>query len=305
MLKQRTIKSIVKTVGIGVHSGRKVELTLRPAGPDTGIVFTRVDLPTPVEIPAATTAIGDTRLASVLQKDGVRVSTIEHLMSACAGLGIDNLYVDVTAEEIPIMDGSAATFVFLIQSVGVEEQNAAKKFIKVKKPVEIRDGDKFARLDPFFGFKLKFTIDFRHPAVDKTGQALEVDFANTSYVREIARARTFGYAHEVEMLRELGLARGASMDNAIALDEYRILNNDGLRYDDEFVKHKMLDAIGDLYVVGHPLLASYTAYKSGHGLNNALLRELLAHEDAYEVVTFEDLQQAPRGFGFDAQTAFA
>ncbi|WP_133647366.1 UDP-3-O-acyl-N-acetylglucosamine deacetylase [Paraburkholderia flava] len=305
MLKQRTIKSIVKTVGIGVHSGRKVELTLRPAGPDTGIVFTRVDLPTPVEIPAATTAIGDTRLASVLQKDGVRVSTIEHLMSACAGLGIDNMYVDVTAEEIPIMDGSAATFVFLIQSVGVEEQNAAKKFIKVTKPVEIRDGDKFARLDPFFGFKLKFTIDFRHPAVDKTGQALEVDFANTSYVREIARARTFGYAHEVEMLRELGLARGASMDNAIALDEYRILNNDGLRYDDEFVKHKMLDAIGDLYVVGHPLLASYTAYKSGHGLNNALLRELLAHEDAYEVVTFEDLQQAPRGFGFDAQTAFA
>jgi UDP-3-O-[3-hydroxymyristoyl] N-acetylglucosamine deacetylase len=305
MLKQRTIKSIVKTVGIGVHSGRKVELTLRPAAPDTGIVFTRVDLPTPVEIPAATTSIGDTRLASVLQKDGVRVSTIEHLMSACAGLGIDNLYVDVTAEEIPIMDGSAATFVFLIQSVGVEEQNAAKKFIKVTKPVEIIDGDKFARLDPFFGFKLKFTIDFRHPAVDKTGQALEVDFARTSYVRDIARARTFGYAHEVEMLRELGLARGASMDNAIALDEYRILNNDGLRYDDEFVKHKMLDAIGDLYVVGHPLLASYTAYKSGHGLNNALLRELLKHEDAYEIVTFEDTQKAPRGFAFDTQTAFA
>lgn len=305
MLKQRTIKSIVKTVGIGVHSGRKVELTLRPAAPDTGIVFTRVDLPTPVEIPAATTSIGDTRLASVLQKDGVRVSTIEHLMSACAGLGIDNLYVDVTAEEIPIMDGSAATFVFLIQSVGVEEQNAAKKFIKVTKPVEIIDGDKFARLDPFFGFKLKFTIDFRHPAVDKTGQALEVDFAQTSYVRDIARARTFGYAHEVEMLRELGLARGASMDNAIALDEYRILNNDGLRYDDEFVKHKMLDAIGDLYVIGHPLLASYTAYKSGHGLNNALLRELLKHEDAYEIVTFEDTQKAPRGFAFDTQTAFA
>ena len=305
MLKQRTIKSIVKTVGIGVHSGRKVELTLRPAAPDTGIVFTRVDLPTPVEIPAATTSIGDTRLASVLQKDGVRVSTIEHLMSACAGLGIDNLYVDVTAEEIPIMDGSAATFVFLIQSVGVEEQNAAKKFIKVTKSVEIIDGDKFARLDPFFGFKLKFTIDFRHPAVDKTGQALEVDFAQTSYVRDIARARTFGYAHEVEMLRELGLARGASMDNAIALDEYRILNNDGLRYDDEFVKHKMLDAIGDLYVIGHPLLASYTAYKSGHGLNNALLRELLKHEDAYEIVTFEDTQKAPRGFAFDTQTAFA
>ena len=226
MLKQRTIKSIVKTVGIGLHSGRKVNLTLRPAAPDTGIVFSRVDLPTPVDIPASAMAIGDTRLASVLQKDGARVSTIEHLMSACAGLGIDNLYVDVTAEEIPIMDGSAGSFVFLIQSAGIEEQNAAKKFIKVTKPVEIRDGDKFARLDPFFGFKLKFTIDFRHPAVDKTGQALEVDFANTSYVREIARARTFGFAHEVEMMRELGLARGGSMDNAIVLDEYRILNNE-------------------------------------------------------------------------------
>ncbi|MCU9957761.1 MULTISPECIES: UDP-3-O-acyl-N-acetylglucosamine deacetylase [Burkholderia] len=305
MLKQRTIKSIVKTVGIGLHSGRKVELTLRPAAPGTGIVFSRVDLPTPVDIPASAMSIGDTRLASVLQKDGARVSTVEHLMSACAGLGIDNLYVDVTAEEIPIMDGSAASFVFLIQSAGIEEQNAPKRFIKVTKPVEIRDGDKFARLDPFFGFKLKFTIDFRHPAVDKTGQELEVDFANTSYVREIARARTFGFAHEVEMMRELGLARGGSMDNAIVLDEYRILNNDGLRYDDEFVKHKMLDAIGDLYVVGHPLLASYTAYKSGHGLNNALLRELLAHEDAYEIVTFDDPQTAPSGFAFDAQTAFA
>lgn len=305
MLKQRTIKSIVKTVGIGLHSGRKVELTLRPAAPGTGIVFSRVDLPTPIDIPASAMSIGDTRLASVLQKDGARVSTVEHLMSACAGLGIDNLYVDVTAEEIPIMDGSAASFVFLIQSAGIEEQNAPKRFIKVKKPVEIRDGDKFARLDPYFGFKLKFTIDFRHPAVDKTGQELEVDFANTSYVREIARARTFGFAHEVEMMRELGLARGGSMDNAIVLDEYRILNNDGLRYDDEFVKHKMLDAIGDLYVIGHPLLASYTAYKSGHGLNNALLRELLAHEDAYEIVTFDDPQAAPSGFAFDTQTAFA
>ena len=305
MLKQRTIKTVVKTVGIGLHSGRKVELTLKPAPAGTGIVFARIDLPTPVDIPASALAIGDTRLASVLQKDGARVSTIEHLMSACAGLGIDNLYVDVTAEEIPIMDGSAASFVFLIQSAGIEEQNAAKKFIKVTKPVEIRDGDKFARLEPYFGFKLSFTIDFRHPAVDKTGQALEVDFANTSYVREIARARTFGFAHEVEMMRELGLARGGSMDNAIVLDEYRILNNDGLRYDDEFVKHKMLDAIGDLYVVGHPLLASYTAYKGGHALNNMLLRELLAHEDAFEIVTFEDTQKAPRGFAFDTQTAFA
>lgn len=305
MLKQRTIKSIVKTVGIGLHSGRKVELTLRPAAPGTGIVFSRVDLPTPVDIPASAMSIGDTRLASVLQKDGASVSTVEHLMSACAGLGIDNLYVDVTAEEIPIMDGSAASFVFLIQSAGIEEQNAPKRFIKVRKPVEVRDGDKFARLDPYFGFKLKFTIDFRHPAVDKTGQELEVDFANTSYVREIARARTFGFAHEVEMMRELGLARGGSMDNAIVLDEYRILNNDGLRYDDEFVKHKMLDAIGDLYVVGHPLLAAYTAYKSGHGLNNALLRELLANQDAYEIVSFDDPQKAPGGFAFDTQTAFA
>src|ERR1700742_996983 len=296
MLKQRTIKSIVKTVGIGLHSGRKVDLTLRPAAPDTGIVFSRVDLPTPVDIPASAMAIGDTRLASVLQKDGARVSTVEHLMSACAGLGIDNLYVDVTAEEIPIMDGSAASFVFLIQSAGIEEQNAAKKFIKVKKPVEIRDGDKFARLDPFFGFKLKFTIDFRHPAVDKTGQALEVDFANTSYVREIPRARTFGYAHEVETMRELGLARGGSMDNAIVLDEYRILNNDGLRYDDEFVKHKMLDAIGDLYVVGHPLLASYPAYERGHALNNQMLGALLAVPSAWETVAFDDERKAPAGF---------
>jgi UDP-3-O-[3-hydroxymyristoyl] N-acetylglucosamine deacetylase len=305
MLKQRTITTVRKTVGNGLQSGRKVDLTLRPAPIGTGIVFSRIDLPEPVDIPASAMAIGDTRLASVLQKDGARVSTIEHLMSACAGLGIDNLYVDVTAEEIPIMDGSAASFVFLIQSAGIEEQNAPKKFIKVKKPVEVRQGDKIARLEPYFGFKLSFTIDFRHPAVDKAGQALEVDFATTSYVRDIARARTFGFAHEVEMMRELGLARGGSMDNAIVLDEYRILNNDGLRYDDEFVKHKMLDAIGDLYVVGHPLLASYTAYKSGHGLNNELLRELLAHEDAYEIVTFEDTQKAPRGFGYDAQTAFA
>lgn len=306
MLKQRSIKSIVKTVGIGLHSGRKVHLTLRPAAPDTGIIFSRVDLSTPVDILASATALDDTRLASVLQKNGARVSTVEHLMSACAGLGIDNLYVDVTAEEIPIMDGSAASFVFLIQSAGIEEQTALKKFIKVTKLVEIRDGDKFARLDPYFGFKLKFTIDFCHPVVDKTGQILEADFATTSYTREIARARTFGFAHEVEMMRELGLARGGSMDNAIVLDEYRILNNDGLRYDNEFVKHKMLDAIGDLYVIGYPLLASYTAYKSGHGLNNALLRELLAHKDSYEIVTFKDKQSAPFGFcSEEVQAAFA
>lgn len=305
MLKQRTIKSLVKTVGIGLHSGRKVTLTLRPAPADAGIVFTRVDLPEPVEIPAAASAIGDTRLASVLQKNGARVSTVEHLMSACAGLGIDNLYVDVDAEEIPIMDGSAASFVFLLQSAGIEEQSAAKRFIRVKKAVEVREGDKLARLEPFFGFKLAFTIDFRHPAVDKTGQTFSIDFADTSYVREIARARTFGFAHEVEALREMGLARGGSLDNAIVLDEHRMLNNEELRYGDEFVRHKILDAIGDLYVVGHPLIAAYVANKSGHGLNNQLLRALLADQEAYEFVTFDKVEEAPAAFLPQVQPAFA
>ncbi|WP_454765034.1 UDP-3-O-acyl-N-acetylglucosamine deacetylase [Cupriavidus campinensis] len=305
MLKQRTIKSLVKTVGIGLHSGRKVTLTLRPAPADAGIVFTRVDLPEPVEIPAAASAIGDTRLASVLQKNGARVSTVEHLMSACAGLGIDNLYVDVDAEEIPIMDGSAASFVFLLQSAGIEEQSAAKRFIRVKRAVEVRDGDKLARLEPYFGFKLSFTIDFRHPAVDKTGQAFSIDFADTSYVREIARARTFGFAHEVEALREMGLARGGSLDNAIVLDEHRMLNNEELRYGDEFVRHKILDAIGDLYVVGHPLIGAYVANKSGHGLNNQLLRALLADQEAYEIVTFDKVEEAPAAFLPQVQPAFA
>ncbi|KAA6131122.1 UDP-3-O-acyl-N-acetylglucosamine deacetylase [Cupriavidus sp. H18C1] len=305
MLKQRTIKSLVKTVGIGLHSGRKVTLTLRPAPTDTGIVFTRVDLPEPVEIPVKASAIGDTRLASVLQKNGARVSTIEHLMSACAGLGIDNLFVDVDAEEIPIMDGSAASFVFLLQSAGIEEQPAAKRFIRVKKAVEVREGDKLARLEPYFGFKLSFTIDFRHPAVDKTGQTFEIDFGDTSYVREIARARTFGFAHEVEALREMGLARGGSLDNAIVLDEHRMLNNEELRYGDEFVRHKILDAIGDLYVVGHPLIGAYVANKSGHGLNNQLLRALLADEQAYEIVSFERQEEAPAAFLPQLQPAFA
>ncbi|WP_064577255.1 UDP-3-O-acyl-N-acetylglucosamine deacetylase [Cupriavidus gilardii] len=305
MLKQRTIKSLVKTVGIGLHSGRKVTLTLRPAPTDTGIVFTRVDLPEPVEIPVKASAIGDTRLASVLQKNGARVSTIEHLMSACAGLGIDNLFVDVDAEEIPIMDGSAASFVFLLQSAGIDEQPAAKRFIRVKKAVEVREGDKLARLEPYFGFKLSFTIDFRHPAVDKTGQTFEIDFGDTSYVREIARARTFGFAHEVEALREMGLARGGSLDNAIVLDEHRMLNNEELRYGDEFVRHKILDAIGDLYVVGHPLIGAYVANKSGHGLNNQLLRALLADEQAYEIVSFERQEEAPAAFLPQLQPAFA
>ena len=301
MLKQRTVKQLVKTVGVGLHSGTKVELTLRPAAPDTGIVFRRVDVDPPVDLPASATGVGDTRLASTLDRDGVKVSTVEHLMSACAGLGIDNLYVDVTAEEIPIMDGSAASFVFLLQQAGLQEQNGPKKFIRIKKTVEVREGqgaqEKWARLDPYHGFRLKFFIEFNHPAVDGTGQIAEVDFGTESYVKEIARARTFGFMHEVETLRGIGLIRGGSLENAIVMDEYRILNPDGLRYENEFVRHKMLDAIGDLYLIGHPLLASYTAHKSGHGLNNKLLRALLAQPDAYEIVSFDSDEAAPQAYG--------
>lgn len=300
MIKQRTVKQLVKTIGVGLHSGTKVELTLRPAAPDTGIVFRRVDLNPPVDLPASATGVGDTRMASTLDKDGVKISTVEHLMSACAGLGIDNLYVDVTAEEIPIMDGSASSFVFLLQQAGLQEQNVAKKFIRVIKPVEIREGkgdhEKWARLDPYNGFRLKFFIEFKHPAVDGTGQVAEVDFGSESYVKEISRARTFGFMQDVETLRGMGLARGGSLENAIVMDEYRILNPDGLRYDNEFVRHKILDAIGDLYLVGHPLLASYTAHKSGHTLNNQLLRALLAQPDAFEIVTFDSEEYAPRGY---------
>jgi UDP-3-O-[3-hydroxymyristoyl] N-acetylglucosamine deacetylase len=300
MLKQRTIKQLVTTIGVGLHSGTKVQLTLRPAAADTGIVFRRTDLEPAVDLPAAALGVGDTRMASTLEKDGARVSTVEHLMSACAGLGIDNLYVDVTAEEIPIMDGSASSFVFLLQQAGLQEQNAAKKFIRIKRPVEVREGqgaqEKWARLDPYNGFKLKFFIEFNHPAVDATGQTAEVDFGTESYVKEVSRARTFGFMQDVETLRGLGLARGGSLENAIVMDEYRILNADGLRYDNEFVRHKILDAIGDLYLVGHPLLASYTAHKSGHTLNNLLLRALLAQPDAYEVVTFEDASSAPLAY---------
>ncbi|HEX7647114.1 MAG TPA: UDP-3-O-acyl-N-acetylglucosamine deacetylase [Noviherbaspirillum sp.] len=301
MLKQRTVKQLVKTVGVGLHSGTKVELTLRPAAPDTGIVFRRIDIDPPVDLPASATGVGDTRLASTLDRDGVKVSTVEHLMSACAGLGIDNLYVDVTAEEIPIMDGSAASFVFLLQQAGLQEQNTPKKFIRIRQPVEVREGqgaqEKWARLEPYHGFKLKFFIEFNHPAVDGTGQIAEVDFGNESYVKEIARARTFGFMHEVETLRGIGLIRGGSLENAIVMDEYRILNPDGLRYENEFVRHKILDAIGDLYLVGHPLLASYTAHKSGHALNNKLLRALLAQPESYEIVSFESDEAAPRAYG--------
>jgi len=305
MLRQRTIKAQVSATGVGLHSGQRVVLTLRPAAANTGIVFRRVDLDPPVEIPARPERVTDTRMASTLtaadegELAQVRVATVEHLMAAVAGLGIDNLYVDVTAPEIPILDGSAGSFVFLIQSVGIVEQNAPKRFLRVLRPVEVRGGDKSARLEPHFGFKLSFSIDFRHPAIDATTQKVEVDFATTSFVRDVARARTFGFMQDVETLRAHGLAQGGSFDNAIVVDEYRVLNDDGLRSGDEFVKHKILDAIGDLYLVGYPLLAAYTAHKSGHALNNQLLRALLATEGASEVVTFSERRDAPRMFAQD------
>lgn len=298
MFRQRTIQNLVRTTGVGVHSGRRVELTLRPAQPNTGIVFHRIDLPQVVDLPAQANAVGDTRMASVLQQGNVRVSTVEHLMSALAGLGIDNLHVDLTAEEVPIMDGSAATFVYLLRSAGIAEQNAPKQFIRVLKPVEVREGEgrneKWARLEPHEGFALAFSIDFRHPAIDATANFAEIDFATHSYVREIARARTFGFVNEVEALRSMGLARGGSLDNAIVMDEYRVLNSDGLRYDDEFVKHKILDAIGDLYLSGGQILGAYEGYKSGHALNNKLARALLADASAWEWASFEQAgAQAP------------
>ncbi len=300
MLKQRTIKQQVRTIGVGLHSGTKVELTLRPAAIDTGIVFRRIDLDPIVEFPASAMAVGDTRMASVLIKDGARVSTVEHLMSAAAGLGVDNMVIDVNAEEIPIMDGSASSFVYLLQQAGVEEQQAPKKFIKVIKPVEVRhgkgDAEKWARLSPYDGFKLDFFIEFNHPAVDGTMQRASVDFGDVSYVHDVARARTFGFMQDVESLRGMGLARGGSLENAIVMDEYRILNADGLRYEDEFVRHKILDAIGDLYLVGHPLLAYYTAHKSGHALNNQLLLALLEQPEAYEIVSFDTNEAAPQSY---------
>ena len=311
MLRQRTLRQSVQTTGIGLHSGTKVTLTLRPAPVDTGIVFRRVDLADAPDLRASAFEVGDTRMASTLQQGAARVSTVEHLMSACAGLGIDNLLVDVSAEEIPIMDGSAASFVFLLQSAGIEEQAAAKKFLLVKKVVEVREtdraGEKWARLEPWFGYKLRFSIDFNHPAVDATGQEAEVDFASVSYVREVARARTFGFTQDVEQLRNAGLIRGGSLDNAIVMDEYRILNSDGLRYADEFVKHKILDAIGDLYLAGHPLIAAYSAHKSGHALNNRLLRALLADATAFEIVSFADRAAAPAAFarGLSGELALA
>ncbi|UST54640.1 UDP-3-O-acyl-N-acetylglucosamine deacetylase [Comamonadaceae bacterium OTU4NAUVB1] len=300
MLQQRTIKTITRAVGVGLHSGQRVELTLRPSAPDTGIVFRRVDLPEPVDIPMTAEAVTDTRLASTVSRGGAKVQTIEHLMSACAGLGIDNLVIDITADEVPILDGSASSFVFLLQSAGIERQQAPRRFIKVLEPVEVREGQdanaKWARLEPHHGFKLSFEIDFDHRVVDSTGQRFEFDLGLGSYSRDIARARTFGFTKEVEYMRSRGLALGGGLDNAIVMDDTKVLNAGGLRYDDEFVKHKILDAMGDLYVVGRPLLASYSAFRSGHALNNKLLRELLAHPDAYEIVTFDDERRAPRGF---------
>jgi UDP-3-O-[3-hydroxymyristoyl] N-acetylglucosamine deacetylase len=299
VLKQRTLQSLTKAVGVGLHSGQRVELTLRPAQPDTGIVFRRVDLPQPVDIPITATAVTDTRLASTISHGGAKVFTVEHLMSACAGLGIDNLYIDITAEEVPILDGSASSFVFLLQSAGIVEQNAPKRFIRVLKTVEVREGEganvKWARLDPHHGYKLSFEIDFRHPAVDSTGQSVVFDMDVNDYTRDIARARTFGFTRDVEMMRANGLALGGGLDNAIVMDDYKVLNSDGLRYDDEFVKHKILDAMGDLFLLGKPLLASYVAFRSGHAMNNKLLRELLSQPDAYEVVAFEDARKAPQG----------
>lgn len=299
MLQQRTLSTLTKAVGVGLHSGRRVELTLRPAPADTGIVFRRVDLPVPVDIPVNALSVTDTRMASTLSAQGARVITVEHLMSACCGLGLDNLYIDITAEEVPILDGSSASFVFLLQSAGIALQNAPKRFVRVLKEVRVELGEgvqrKWAVLKPYHGFRLSFQIDFAHPAVDATGQVVVFDMGQDNYARQIARARTFGFTRDVEALRSSGLALGGGLDNAIVMDDYKVLNAEGLRYDDEFVKHKILDAMGDLYVLGKPLLASYEAFRSGHDLNNRLLRALLDQPDAYEVVTFEDANALPKG----------
>jgi UDP-3-O-[3-hydroxymyristoyl] N-acetylglucosamine deacetylase len=305
MIAQRTLKSLTRSVGVGVHGGRRVELTLRPAPVDTGIVFRRIDLPQPVDIHVHTFAVCDTRMATSLSPDGdpgaPKVNTVEHLLSACAGLGIDNLYVDITAEEVPILDGSAASFVYLLQSAGIALQEAPKRFMRILRPVEVKEGEgrsfKWARLDPYEGYTLSFEIDFDHPAVNQTGQQVFFDMAAGQYKREIARARTFGFTKDVEMMRSRGLGLGGSMDNAIVVDDYKVLNAGGLRYDDEFVKHKILDAIGDLHVVGHPLIGAYSALKSGHALNNKLLRAVLANPDNFEIVSFSDASEAPVGIG--------
>lgn len=296
MLKQRTLKTKVSATGVGLHNGEKVTLTLLPAAIDTGIVFRRVDLPDTPEIQATPDAVSDTRMCSALERNGARVATVEHLMSALAGLGVDNIIVELDASEVPIMDGSSGPFIFLLQSAGIIEQDAPKKFIRIKKKVKVINQDKWATLEPYHGFKMDFTIDFAHPVFKDSGNNVKIDFSDNSYIAEISRARTFGFVHEVEYLRANGLARGGGLDNAIVLDEFRVLNTDGLRYEDEFAKHKVLDAIGDLYMLGHPLLGIFTAYKSGHGLNNQMIRALLADTTAWEYVTFDDVSVAPVGF---------
>jgi UDP-3-O-[3-hydroxymyristoyl] N-acetylglucosamine deacetylase len=304
MLQQRTLKTITRAVGLGVHGGQKVELTFRPAPADAGISFRRVDLPQSVTIPVSATTVCDTRMATTISPNGdpgaPKVQTIEHLLSACAGLGLDNLAIDISGEEVPVLDGSAASFVYLLQSAGIALQDAPKRFIKVLRAVEIREGEgaslKWARLEPHHGYVLSFEIEFDHPAVDATGQRVSFDMGSNRYKRDIARARTFGFSRDVEAMRSRGLGLGGSMDNVIVLGDTRVLNEGGLRYDDEFVKHKILDAIGDLHVAGRPMLAHYTAYKSGHALNNRLLRRLLGDREAYEIVTFDDATQAPAGF---------
>jgi UDP-3-O-[3-hydroxymyristoyl] N-acetylglucosamine deacetylase len=301
MIRQRTLKNVIRATGVGLHTGDKVYMTLRPAAVDSGIVFRRVDLPDPVEIRSCCENVGDTRLSTTLVKGDVRIATIEHLLSAMAGLGIDNAYVDLSAPEVPIMDGSAGPFVFLLQSAGIEEQAKAKRFIRIKKAVTVRDGDKWARFEPFDGFKVGFSIDFNHPMFTKRTSTSEIDFSTTSFVKEVSRARTFGFMRDIEMLREKNLALGGSMDNAIVLDDYRVLNEDGLRYEDEFVKHKILDAIGDLYLLGHSLIGAFYGYKSGHELNNKLLRTLLADASAWEETSFEDETLAPISYAHPAQ----
>jgi len=300
LIKQRTLKNVIRATGVGIHTGEKVYMTLRPAAVNTGIVFRRVDLDPVAEIPALANNVSDTRMNTTLEHAGVRVSTVEHLLSAMAGMGIDNAYVDLSSAEVPIMDGSAGPFVFLIQSAGIEEQSAAKRFIRVLESVEVRHGDKWARFDPHEGFKVSFKIDFNHPVFRSHTSFASVDFSTTSFLKEVARARTFGFMRDLEMLRNRNLVLGGSMDNAVVLDDYRVLNEDGLRYEDEFVKHKVLDAIGDLYLLGHGLIGAYSGYKSGHELNNLLVRDLLRKPESWEEMTFEDQDTAPISYAHPA-----
>jgi len=301
MIRQRTLKNVIRATGVGIHTGKKVYMTLRPAAPNSGIIFRRVDLDPIVEIPASATNVGDTSMSSTLVRDGVRIATVEHLLSAMAGLGIDNAYVDLSASEVPIMDGSAGPFVFLIQSAGIEEQNVPKKFIRIKQPLQVEQDGKWARFEPYDGFKVSFKIEFNHPVFHDHTSYAEVDFSTTSFLKEVARARTFGFMRDIEMLRARNLVLGGSLDNAVVVDDYRVLNEDGLRYEDEFVKHKVLDAIGDLYLLGHSLIGAFSGYKSGHELNNRLLRSLLANEQAWEEVTFDDASVAPISYAHPAQ----